>query len=84
MINNFSNEATAVVFEIITSDPDRYERALEVTREQPAKAPQEFRSWVEREVEGANPTQSALIETAMRAVRWTELRQKLQTEALRN
>jgi hypothetical protein len=86
MMNQFSTEATSVVFDRLTNRPDLYERAMELVRKTPANAPQELRSWVQGYIELStsalgNDLAKELIEASLRNVRWGEIRLALQREA---
>lgn len=88
MFNKFSNEATAVVFDAIADKPELYERAADLVRREPAKAPQEIRCWVTRELKSSlkdsDKAVISFLEASLRTVRWEEIRLQLQEEAARH
>ncbi len=77
MFNQFSNEATHLVFEEVVNDPDEFEK---VTQLPTADVVPEIRTFIENKIQ-AEGLAKDLTETALRNVRWAEIRDALKRSA---
>ncbi len=79
MLNGFSTEATAIVYETLASDLNEYERLQQVAREHPSEFVEKVRTFTEQKVgmPATRGIQRMLIKTALSAVRYSEIRTRL-------
>jgi hypothetical protein len=81
MYDNFSNEMTKAAFKVLGNDPEVFDHIQGLADKSPSKVEGELMTFITSKVLGGVSSDAArdLVEAGLRTVRWSEIRQQLQS-----